>query len=84
MLDFARAVGIDLCIFINPNHARLLLALRDAGLWPQYEDWKAKMVEVLAAEATAAGKPQFPLWDFQDLTALLRRQFRLPVTPRPS
>jgi hypothetical protein len=51
MLDFARAAGIDLSIFINPIHARLLLALRDAGLWPQYEEWKRRMVEVLAAEA---------------------------------
>jgi len=37
MLDFARAAGIELRIFINPIHARSLLAVRDAGLWPQYE-----------------------------------------------
>lgn len=70
MLDFARNAGIDLRIFINPIHARLLLTLRDAGLWPLYEDWKTKMVEVLTAEATAVGKPQFPLWDFSGFNSV--------------
>jgi len=64
MLDFARASGIDLRIFINPVHARLLLAIRDGGLWPQYEEWKKGIVGALAAEAAASGKPQFQLWDF--------------------
>ena len=77
MLDFARSAGIDLRIFINPIHARLLLAVRDAGLWPQYEDWKTKMVEVLADEATGAGQPQFPLWDFSGFNSVTTE----PVPP---
>jgi hypothetical protein len=70
MLDFARAGGIDLQLFINPVHAQLLLAVRDGGLWPQYEEWKRKMVGVLAAEAAASGKPQFPLWDFSGFNSV--------------
>ena len=30
----------------------------------QSEDWKKGLVDVLAAEAAASGRPQFPLWDF--------------------
>jgi hypothetical protein len=77
ILDFARNAGVDLHIFINPIHARLLLALRDAGLWPQYEEWKKEMVEVLAAEAKASGKRQFPLWDFSGFNSVTTE----PVPP---
>jgi tetratricopeptide (TPR) repeat protein len=70
ILDFARRSGIDLRIFINPVHARLLLAVREGGLWPTYEDWKQKLVEVLAAEAAASGKPQFRLWDFSGFNSV--------------
>ena len=64
IVRFARASGVDVRFFINPIHARMLMAIREAGLWPQYEDWKRTLVAVLAEEAKESGRPQLPLWDF--------------------
>lgn len=77
MIRFTRASGIDLRIFFNPVHARLLIALREAGLWPLYEDWKRGVVDVLAAESAASGKPQYPLWDFSGFNSITTE----PVPP---
>lgn len=70
IVKFARAHGIDLRIFINPVHARLLVALRQTGLWPMYEEWKQGIVGVLAEEAAADGEPPFPLWDFSGFNSV--------------
>ena len=64
LVRFVRASRRDVRFFINPVHARMLIALREAGLWPQYEEWKRALVRVLAEEARESGKPQLPLWDF--------------------
>jgi len=64
IVDFARQSHLDVRFFVNPIHARMLLALHAAGLWPQYEEWKRRMVGALADEAAASGSAQFPLWDF--------------------
>ena len=58
MLRFARFHDIDLRLTTEPLHARMLMAIEDAGLQPQFEQWKRD----LAAVAAAAG---FPLWDFE-------------------
>ena len=70
MVLFARASGRDVRFFINPIHARMLIALRAAGLWPQYEEWKRALVQVLAEEAAQSGKPQLPLWDFSGFNSV--------------
>ncbi|BCR04548.1 hypothetical protein DESUT3_16170 [Desulfuromonas versatilis] len=65
IITLARAQGIDLKLFISPAHARLLEVIDQAGLWPQFEQWKRRLVEVLAKEA--GGHPDrqpFVLWDF--------------------
>jgi tetratricopeptide (TPR) repeat protein len=64
LVRFARRSGTDVRFFISPTHARLMLAIQDAGLWPQYEDWKRGVVEVVAEESRDSGKPAFPVWDF--------------------
>ncbi|MGA8615650.1 MAG: hypothetical protein WB760_29010 [Xanthobacteraceae bacterium] len=48
----------------------MMLAIQDAGLWPQFEDWKRGIVEVLAEEAKESGKPEFPVWDFSGFNSV--------------
>lgn len=70
VIRFARQTGIDLRLFIDPVHAHMLLALRYAGLWPLYEEWKRRLVQILAEESRESGKPAFPLWDFSGFNAV--------------
>jgi tetratricopeptide (TPR) repeat protein len=67
---FARESGIDIRFVINPIHARMLIALQEAGLWPQYEDWKRDLVRVLAEEAKQDHANPFPLWDFSGFNSI--------------
>ena len=77
MVRFAYANGVDLKVFINPVHARLIIALHEVGLWPIYEDWKRGLVQVMAKEAEIRGVPQFPLWDFSGFNSVTTE----PVPP---
>jgi Tetratricopeptide repeat len=70
MVRFARTQGVDVRFFINPVHARMLVALWQTGLWPQYEDWKRSIVTVLAEEAKDSGKSPFVLWDFSGFNSI--------------
>lgn len=42
-----REDGIALYVFFSPIHARLSFAMNAAGLWPRYETWKRRMVEIV-------------------------------------
>jgi tetratricopeptide (TPR) repeat protein len=70
IVDFARASHLDVRFFINPIHARMLVALQEAGLWPQYEEWKRRLVSTLADEAAASDASPFPLWDFSGVNTV--------------
>ena len=70
MIRFARRAGIDVRFFINPLHGRLLLAMRYAGLWPLYQEWKRRLVRILAEESRESGKLAFPLWDFAEFNTV--------------
>jgi len=70
MLDFARRSGIDVKFFINPIHARMLIARREAGIWPQYEEWKRGLVRTLEAESRTSGASPFQLWDFSGINSV--------------
>ncbi len=70
IVDLARRSHIDIRFFINPIHARMLVAIQEAGLWPQYEEWKNRLVGVLADEASTAKAPAFPLWDFSGINSV--------------
>jgi len=70
MVRFARQSGIDVRFFIAPMHARMMLALQEVGLWPQFENWKRSLVTILAEEAQESGKPPFPLWDFSGFNSV--------------
>lgn len=57
LVTFARQQGIKLYVYTSPSHVRSQVLVEQAGLWPQYEEWKAELVTVLAANNT-------PLWEF--------------------
>jgi hypothetical protein len=56
---FCQAEGIRLVVVIYPYHARLLEIVKDAGLWPEFEDWKRELTAILEQEGG-----EYPLWDF--------------------
>jgi len=70
LVRFARRSGIDVRFFIHPLHARMMLALQEVGLWPQFEDWKRSLVKILAEEAQENAKTPFPLWDFSGFNSV--------------
>ena len=70
MVRFVRQSGVDVQFYLEPVHARMLLALQYAGLWPQFEDWKRGIVKVLAEEGEESGQSQFPVWDFSGFNAI--------------
>jgi hypothetical protein len=64
LLDVAQKSGVRVHVFVNPIHARMLIALREAGLWPIYEDWKRGLVRVNDEVARKNGREPLPIWDF--------------------
>lgn len=63
MLEFARQHNVDLRLYIEPMHARMMLAIHDAGLWEQYERWQKYLT-------LYAGIYDYPLWDFSGFNAI--------------
>ncbi len=63
MLRFARDHNIDVRLFTEPLHARMLLAIRDAGLGAQFDQWKMGM-------AAVASHYNVPLWDFEAFSSI--------------
>ena len=57
LLAELKAKGVDVVTFIAPEHASLLVVVDRNGLWPLYQAWERRLVEV----STEAG---VPLWDF--------------------
>ena len=64
ILRIAHREGAGLRMLISPAHARQWEALDQAGLWPQFEDWKRTLVRINVEEARRAGHAPYPLWDF--------------------
>lgn len=65
IVKIARKEKIALYLFISPSHARQWEALRIAGLWTQFEDWKRQLVTILDDDAkTSSDFEPIPLWDF--------------------
>jgi hypothetical protein len=80
IVRLARRDNIDLRLFISPDHARMLEAMKLAGLWPQYEEWKRALVALLEADASAnVGKEPFLLWDFSGYNSIT-----VEAVPEPS
>ena len=57
LLRQSREAGTETIVFINPYHAEYLLLLEAGGVWPQFETWKRRLLQLAQAEGAA-------LWDF--------------------
>jgi hypothetical protein len=64
LLRLAHQRQTELHLFITPSHAYLWEAMDRTGLWPTFEEWKRALVRINEEEATRAGRPAYPLWDF--------------------
>ena len=70
LIAMAHRLNVDLHLLVNPSHARLFEALRAAGLWEKFEDWKRSAVQINEEEAVRAGRPPFPFWDFNTVSSI--------------
>lgn len=70
IISFAHENNLDLRLLIGPEHARMLLAMKEAHLWIQFEDWKREMVRIINEEAKNYNKPPFDLWDFSGFNSV--------------
>jgi hypothetical protein len=66
MLATARREGVRLVLLLPPHHADYLLAIRAAGLWGHFADWRRALAVRVAREP--AGTVE--LWDFTGFTEL--------------
>lgn len=58
IVDSCKQKGIDLKVFISPAHVTQWEAIRAAGLWSAFEDWKREVVKVT------------PVWDFSGYNSI--------------
>jgi hypothetical protein len=63
VVHVCRERKIDLQVAIMPVHALDLEYLYTRGGWPQFEEWKQKLVAILAEEGVEG---EVALWDFTD------------------
>ena len=67
IIDFCRANGIELRMYIHPYHAHVLEILHWTGYWEKYEAWKRALVSILEDDRTRhPDAAPFQLWDFGD------------------
>ncbi|MCL6435381.1 MAG: hypothetical protein K6T90_14445 [Leptolyngbyaceae cyanobacterium HOT.MB2.61] len=52
LVEICKQRNIDLKVFISPSHATQFEAIRVAGHWSKFEDWKREVVKIT------------PVWDF--------------------
>ncbi len=70
MISDSYKAGVDAAFVIPPAHARIWETIHAAGLWSEWEAWKRRLVAIAAEEASKAGKPPFPVWDFSGYNAV--------------
>jgi len=75
LIAYAHAHGIDLKLLISPSHARQWETLAVDGLWPDWEEWKRRLVAMNEEEAGKAGRAPFALWDFSGYSAITTEPF---------
>jgi len=71
IVAFCRAHGVDLRIFIAPEHAHQLEITAAIGEWAGLENAKRALVQLLAEDAARhPGAPPIPLWDFSGYSSV--------------
>ena len=70
-LAAARTHATRVILFISPVHAEQLELMRRLGLWPQFEQWKRDLVQIVDADAARhPGEAPIDLWDFSGYNAI--------------
>jgi len=69
MLEFTRKNRIDVILIIPPVHETYLATLEKTGRGPLVEKWKARLTEIVGANAVRYGMRPYPLWDFAYLNS---------------
>lgn len=72
LITAARAHDQRLILVINPYHAQYLDLLKQIGLWPAFEEWKAALVRTVAASRMPAGA--IALYDFSGYNEISEEQ----------
>jgi hypothetical protein len=71
IVAFCRTEGIDLRIFIAPEHAHQLEITAAIGEWATIENAKRALVELLTEDAAQhPNAPAVPLWDFSGYSSV--------------
>ncbi len=80
IVDFSRKNNIEVRFFISPTHARAILAIKEAGLWDAFDEFKRGVVDVLAKDAERyPNLTPIPLWDFMNFSMITTEPF--PQSP---
>lgn len=58
IISICKARNIEIKVFISPMHATLLNALKEAGLWSEFENWKREIIALT------------PVWDFSGYNSI--------------
>jgi hypothetical protein len=64
LLELSRRYGFSVTFVIYPYHAHILEMFHATGLWPSFEQWKGRLVEILEAERAFNPGACLELWDF--------------------
>jgi hypothetical protein len=79
IVAFCRAAGVDLRIFIAPEHAHQLEITAAIGEWATVENAKRALVELLAEDAARhPDAAPIPLWDFSGYTSVTTEMLPKP------
>ena len=71
IVEFCRAAGIDLRIFITPSHVHQMEIATVMGAWPAVESGKRALVRVLAEDAARHPESSpIPAWDFSGYSSV--------------
>lgn len=68
LLQFAKAKNIAVILFIQPSHVSRLELLDYLGYWPEYEQWKRDLTDLVES---SRGNQKVSLWDFSGYDPIL-------------
>lgn len=66
ILAWTRAKNMEVLFVIPPVHARHLEVIYQLGLWSKFDDWRRRLVQLIAADSSAGCR----LWDFSGYNAI--------------
>ncbi len=64
LLETAHRNNVNLKIIISPFHAYYTEVINHLGLWPLFEEWKRRLVNINETVGEKFGRPPFEIWDF--------------------